>query len=134
MAVKARKKRHRHHDDPAGTTGLSDALSSAYNIPLPDTVVYVRGSRDASWGSAARDFPLIHWQKGEAESAHQSRDAQLVDEAIAAGVTHLLVRPILAGWLGVHAWMVEVIVVHHEVALASPETGIVCKLCPGRSS
>lgn len=97
----------------------------------PDVVLYVVGG-SPSHNSVARDFPLVNRRKGESKRAHLERVVQLVDAAMSAGGTHLLVPREQADWLGDHPLVAEYFAERHEMVDASAETGIVFALCFGR--
>src|SRR4051794_2270646 len=75
-----------------------------------------------------RNFPLANREADETEAAHLVRVVRLVDEVLAAGGTHLLVPREYAYWLENHPWLVDYFATYHELAEASPETGIVFRL------
>jgi hypothetical protein len=100
---------------------------------LPNSVVYVIGGALGSRNPAQRDFPVLKRKKGEKKSAHFKRVRAAVEEAMAAGGTHLLVPPEFLDWLGDYPLVVEYFAEHHEMVDASAETGIVFKLAPGPS-
>jgi SAM-dependent methyltransferase len=91
------------------------------------TVLYVVGG-SPSHNPAVREFPLVNRRKGESEAAHLKRVARVVDAAMAAGGTHLLVPREQADWLGDHPWLADYFTEQHEFAEASAETGIVFAL------
>ena len=96
----------------------------------PSVVLYVVGGAGRDRNSALRDFPMIDREDGESEAAHLVRVAQLVDEAMAAGGTHLLVPREQAGWLGDHPLLIDYFGEYHELAEASAKTGVVFTLHP----
>ena len=98
-------------------------------------VLYVVGSiDDTSRNPALRNFPLINRGEGEAETAHLARVMRLVDNAIEAGGTYLVVPQEALDWLGSHPLLADYFAERHELAEASRETGVVFKLHPGDSN
>jgi hypothetical protein len=95
----------------------------------PDVVLYVVGG-SPNRDPAARDFPLVNRRKSESKADHLERVTQLVNAAMAAGGTHLLVPREQADWLGDHPLVAEYFAEHHEMVEASAETGIVFALYP----
>jgi hypothetical protein len=95
-------------------------------------VLYVVGDRadDPERNPAWRDFPPLKREKRESKTAHVARVAQAVDEALAAGGTHLLVPRQAAGCLGDAPLLVEYFATYHELVEASAETGLVFALRP----
>jgi hypothetical protein len=107
-------------------TVKSDAVGNrAVEERLPETVLYVVGGAPGSRNPAQRDFPVLKRNKGESKRAHLERVIELVDAAMAAGGTHLLVPREQADWLGDHPLVAEYFAEHHEMVNASAETGIV---------
>jgi hypothetical protein len=98
--------------------------------PTSGPIIYVVGSSQESSRvlAAARAFPLVNRQKGEAKTAHMARVAQLVGEAIGAGGTHLVVPREQADWLGDHPWLADYFATQHELAEAGPDLGVVFRL------
>jgi hypothetical protein len=97
---------------------------------LNGIVLYVVGNRedDPRRNPAWRDFPSLKRKKGEAKKAHVARVASAVDEAIAAGGTHLLVPRDAAAWLGTAPLLADYFAAQHTLVEASAETGIVFAL------
>jgi hypothetical protein len=95
-----------------------------------DVILYVVGDTDCDGDRALRDFLVVNRRKGESKQAHLERVTQLVDEAIAAGGTHLVVPREHADWLRDHPLVTEYFAKHFEMANASAETGIVFALYP----
>ena len=97
----------------------------------PGVVLYVVGGHtNPDLHTVLRDFPLINRTPGKATAEHLAQVVHLVEEAIAAGGTHLLVPREEADWLGDHPLVAEYFAAHHELAEASAETGIVFRLRP----
>ena len=98
----------------------------------PDVVLYVVGgdSPDASRNPAQRDFPVLKRKKGEKKMAHLERVRSAVEQAMAAGGTHLLVPSEFAEWLNDHPGVAEYFAKHHQVVDARAETVIVFALYP----
>jgi hypothetical protein len=97
-----------------------------------DVVVYVLGGGGAGVdrNQARRDLPLVKRRRGQKKAAHLAQVARLVDEALAAGGTHLLVPREHADWLGDHPLVAEYLAEHHDLVEASPTTGLVFTLRP----
>lgn len=95
----------------------------------PDVVLYVVGG-SPSRDPAGRDFPVVNRRKGESKAAHLQRVTKLIDAAIAAGGTHLVVPREEADWLGDHPLVADYFAERHEMVEASAETGIVFTLRP----
>src|SRR5215207_3927318 len=98
------KKRQRpSHDAPERSLQVMDAervVAVTGDVPFAENghraasgVVYVLGGGGAGVdrNPAQRDFPLVTRTKGESDAAHLMRIVHRVDEAMAAGATHLLV-------------------------------------------
>src|SRR5215218_3953053 len=120
------KKRQRSKLDTPGNSlnsiAADRALALAADVPFdqnghgtPDIVVYVLGggSTGPSRNPAQRDFPLVTRKKGESDAAHLARIVRQVDEAIAAGGTHLLVPREHLDWLGDNSHIAEYLAEHH---------------------
>src|SRR3712207_6659082 len=82
-----------------------------------EVVVFVVGGGGAgpNRNPAGRDFPLVTRKRGEPERAHLARVVQVLDEAMAAGGTHLLVPRERADWLGDHRLVAEYFAQHHDL-------------------
>jgi hypothetical protein len=102
---------------------------------LADIVIYVVGGYDAgpAWTSACRDFPFVNRKQGESKKSHVLRVRMLIEEAMRAGGTHLLVPREAADWLGDSPWLEKYFATHHEMVEASADTGIVFALDPRKS-
>lgn len=113
--------------------GPDEAPYGELDAPAKSIIVYVVGELDpgAEHHPLRREFPPIVRGPGQSESAHLALVAQLVGEAIAAGGTHLLVPAEHAGWLNDHSHVADYLSEYHELAEASPDTGIVFALRPG---
>ena len=114
----------------AETVASSEAAANTNESGALSVVLYVVGGTGADRHPAVRDFPLVRREPGQAEAAHVARVAQLVDDAIVAGSTHLLVPREHADWLGDHPLVAEYFAEHHEMVGANAETGIVFALYP----
>jgi hypothetical protein len=88
-------------------------------------------SDDPGSRPAGHDFPLSTPHEDETEAAHLLRVAHQVDQAIAAGNTHLLIPRERLDWLAAHPLVTEYFADHHALAAASAETGILLALRPG---
>jgi hypothetical protein len=97
---------------------------------LPEIVLYVMGGAPPTRNPAQRDFPVLKRKKGEKKMAHLERVRSAVEEAMAAGGTHLLVPSEFAAWLDDHPLVAEYFAEHHQVVDARAETGIVFALYP----
>ena len=138
----ARKRQRSKHDAARARTpddGSGAASFLAGDVPFAKNgheaagvVVYVLGGGGAGVdrNPAQRDFPLVKRRKGESEAAHLARVVHQVDEAMAAGGTHLLVPREQADWLGDHPRVAEYLAEHHDLVEASAETGLVFTLRP----
>ena len=98
----------------------------------PGVLLYVVGGGGAgiNRNPAVRDFPLVNRNRGQTKAAHLAQVVQLVDEAMAAGGTHLLVPREHADWLGDHPMLAEYFSKNHKLTEASAKTGIVFTLRP----
>src|SRR5215217_7031060 len=109
------KKRQRpRHDAPERSLQVMEAervVAVAGDAPFAENghgaagvVVYVLGGGGAGVdrNPAQRDFPLVRRTKGESDKAHLTRMIHLLDEAMVAGGTHLLVPREQADWLADH--------------------------------
>jgi FkbM family methyltransferase len=119
--------------ETVGHTGAECLSVSQTNVcptgdAVPAVALCVVGGAGSYQNPAVRNFPLINRQRGKSKAAHLRRVVQLVEEAIAAGGTHLLVPREHADWLENHPLLVEYFAACHELAEASPETGIVFRL------
>ena len=113
-----RTRRGQKRDNPNGKTDS-------------DIVLYVVGGHATpDLHTVLRDFPLVNRERGEADAKHLVRVVHLVEEAIGAGGTHLLVPREQADWLGNHPLVADYFAAHHNLAEASAETGLVFALCP----
>ena len=122
---------------PRVIASLRKRLNRTYYAPAPeaspnatastDIVLYVVGGSPNS-NPAGRDFPLVNRRKGESKAAHLERVTELVDAAIAAGGTHLVVPREKADWLGDHPLVAEYFAERYEMVEANAETGIVFTL------
>jgi hypothetical protein len=137
------KKRQRpSHDAPERSLQVMDAervVAVAGDAPFAENghgaagvVVYVLGGGGAGVdrNPAQRDFPLVKRTKGESDAAHLMRIVHQVDEAMAAGATHLLVPREQVDWLGNHPRVAEYLAEHHDLTEARAETGLVFTLRP----
>ena len=102
----------------------------AARVPLDAVTLYVVGGSGSEEHPAVRNFPLMNRRKGQSEATHLAQVIQLVDETLGAGGTHLLVPGEHADWLGDHPLVADYFAAHHELAEASPETGIIFRLLP----
>lgn len=116
-----------NHLSPARGAAPTEANLTA-RAPA-DVVLYVVGGSSIR-NPAARDFPLLVRRKGESKRAHLQRVTELVEAAMAAGGTHLLVPREQADWLGDHPLVAAYLAERHEMVDASPGTGIVFALRP----
>jgi hypothetical protein len=93
-------------------------------------VLYVvnGGRRYANRNPAVRAVRLVKRKKRQSGKAYFARVKQLIEGIVAAGGTHLLIPPERVNWLRKQPLLVEYFSNHHEVVLASPETGIVFEL------
>src|SRR5262245_42299828 len=82
---------------------------SPNGAPAPNIILYVMGGGGAGpdRNPTLRDFPLITRKKGQSKEIHLARVQSAVEEAVAAGGTHLLVPREHADWLAAHPWLVE---------------------------
>lgn len=98
------------------------------NWVTPEVILFVVGGAGPKRTSSSREFPLLNRQAGESKAGHLSRVIRQVDEAVAAGGTHLLVPREAADWLGDHPHLVEYMAKVHELVEADPKTGTVFEL------
>lgn len=104
--------------------------------PSHTIVPYVVGGGGAgrNRNPALRDFPLLNRDDGEADATHLRRVARLVDRAMAAGGTHLIIPRQVADWLGDHQLLVAYFAERHDLVAASRSGGIVFALLTGGQS
>jgi hypothetical protein len=100
------------------------------NLPPGAGLYVVGGATGRNWNPIPRDFPLVNRMWEESDSAHLARVVRLVEQAMAAGGTHLLVPREHADWLGDHSLVAAYFAEHHELVEASAEWGIVFALHP----
>src|SRR5215218_9146151 len=114
------------------TRVLAGDVPFAENGHEAPVVVYVLGGGGAGVdrNPAQRDLPLVKRRKGESEAAHLARIVLMVDEAMAAGGTHLLLPREHADWLADHPRVAEYLAEQHDLVEASAETGLVFTLRP----
>ncbi|MFN8589827.1 MAG: hypothetical protein U0031_00105 [Thermomicrobiales bacterium] len=94
-------------------------------------VLYVAGDSGDELGSdALRTFPLTIQASGESRVAHLQRVVSQVEEALAAGGTHLVVPPEAADWLQDHPLVSAHLIQHHHLVEASDASGVVFALRP----
>src|SRR5688500_481198 len=139
-----KKRRNQTRNAPKHALQLVDAervgaLALAGDAPFAENgheatgvIVYVLGGGGAGVdrNPGQRDFPLVKRSKGESDAAHLARFVDEVDQAMAAGGTHLLVPREQADWLADHPRVAEYLAEQHELAEASAETGVVFRLRP----
>jgi hypothetical protein len=101
----------------------------------PGVVFYVvgNGDPDPTRTPAWRDFPPLKRKKGETKKAHVARIAAAVEEALAAGGTHLLVPHHASDGLADAPLLADYFATHHELVGASAAAGIVFALRPRRA-
>ena len=136
-----RKRRCSMHDVPEHALQFLEekrGVALAADVPFaengheaPGLIVYVLGvGAGVDRHPAQRDFPLVKRRRGQKKAAHLAQVARLVDEAMAAGGTHLLVPREHADWLGDYPHVAKYFAEHHDLADANPETGITFALRP----
>jgi hypothetical protein len=93
-------------------------------------VLYVVGDgrHHANRNPAVRVVPLFKRKKRQSGKAYFARVKQLIEGLMATGATHLLIPPERVNWLRKQPRLVEYFANHHQLAFASPETGIVFAL------
>ena len=97
----------------------------------PDVVLcVVGGDTNPDLHNVLRSFPLVNRGRGQTATEHLAQVVRLVEEAIAAGGTHLLVPREEADWLADHPLVADYFAAHHVLADASAEQGIVFALRP----
>ena len=111
--------------------GSGDATAGE-ETPDSATVLYVSGGTGsgANGKHARQALPVMKRTRGEGEDAYVARVARLIDEAVTAGATHLIVPPAAANLLDNNPLLTEHFVNHHELASASADEGIVFALRP----
>lgn len=95
--------------------------------PGQAVLLYVVGGAGAGAerSAAVRDFPLVQRGPGQAETAHLMRVARLLDDAHAAGGTHLHIPFAAADWLVEHPLLADYLREHFALVEATTEGGIV---------
>ena len=93
--------------------------------PLPPVAPYVLGRRR---GSEQRWFPREDHAPDQPTTHHLARVVALVDAAVAAGGTHLVVPRQEASWLSLHPHIAEYLTSRHVLLEASAETGFIFAL------
>jgi hypothetical protein len=106
-------------------------VASPNGTAASDVLLYVLGGNAAPHlHNVVRDFPLLNRRRGETDADHLVRVVQLVEEAMAAGGTHLVVPHEHANWLGDHPLVANYFAAQHVLAEATAETGIVFSFTP----
>jgi hypothetical protein len=93
-------------------------------------ILYVLGGAGAGHerNPSLRDFPLLNREANEAETAHLVRVLRLLESAMAAGGTHLLVPREIAEWLHDHPLVADFLAEHHDLVEANADSGVVFAL------
>src|SRR5215204_2427016 len=106
-------------------------VASPNGTAASDVLLYVLGGNaEPGLHDVVRDFPLLNRRRGETDTDHLARVVQLVEEAMAAGGTHLVVPAEHADWLGDHPLVANYFAAQHVLAEATAETGIVFSFTP----
>ena len=93
--------------------------------PTPVPVPFVLGA--GRRGGKYR-FPRLNQADDESADRHLEQVVALVDAAVAAGGTHLVIPRAQAGWLSDHAHVMEYLSTHHWLTDARAETGVIFAL------
>lgn len=113
----------------AGRKGTSVELGNAGARASSGILLFVLSDRDGfQHDGGVRTLPKLNRGKGESPSAHRDRVASLVNEAVAAGGTHLVIPRELADWLGDHPRVGKYLSRNHDLIEARDDTGLVFAL------
>ncbi len=110
-----------NHRGRASEIAGAEALASEKPGPFPAGLVIAPGPEDPSVGM----FPLVLREDDELEIAYVARIAHQIEDAIAAGNSHLVVPSDAADWLGDDSLLAAYFAEQHELIAADLETGFV---------
>jgi hypothetical protein len=133
--AKGKTRRAAPRNSPNGAAAERAARDSRPDLPngpparAADVVLYVAGGADVEpRAPGVRDLPLLAQAEDESRVAHLQRVAHLLDAAIAAGGTHLVVPPDHADWLRAHPVVATFLLQHHQLLEDNDDTGTVFAL------
>lgn len=110
-------------------TGPPTATASERDLHCQSAVVYTaRDAGEIAHAAPSCTMPLPRREALESDVAHMQRVARLVEEAVKAGGTYLLVPTDAADWLGEYPLAGEYFATYHELVAATMETGFLFAL------